>query len=62
MTLGSPETPGSCPWTIRGWPNPPTNVLRIGEFARLSGLSIGALRHYDDVGLLVPAPVDVSSS
>ena len=36
--------------------------LRIGEFARLCGLSIGALRHYDSVGLLVPASVDESSS
>ena len=46
------------PWVAE----PPDDVLRIGEFARLSGLSIGALRHYDDVGLLVPASVDVSSS
>jgi DNA-binding transcriptional MerR regulator len=33
-------------------------VLSIGRFARLSGLSIGALRHYDELGLLVPAEVD----
>ena len=46
------------PWVAE----PPDDVLRIGQFARLSGLSIGALRHYDDVGLLVPASVDVSSS
>ena len=34
------------------------DILSIGRFARLSGLSIGALRHYDDLGLLVPAEVD----
>ena len=30
----------------------------IGRFARLSGLSVGALRHYDETGLLAPAEVD----
>ena len=34
------------------------DILSIGRFARASGLSIGALRHYDDLGLLVPAEVD----
>lgn len=38
------------------------DLLSIGEFARLSGLSIGALRHYDSVGLLVPASVDGATS
>ncbi len=33
-------------------------LLSIGRFARLSGLSIGALRHYHEVGLLEPARVD----
>jgi DNA-binding transcriptional MerR regulator len=33
-------------------------LVPIGQFARLSGLSIHALRHYDDVGLLAPAEVD----
>jgi DNA-binding transcriptional MerR regulator len=33
-------------------------LVPIGHFARLSGLSIHALRHYDDVGLLAPADVD----
>ena len=33
-------------------------LLSIGRFSRLSGLSIGALRHYDEVGLLLPARVD----
>jgi len=30
----------------------------IGRFARLSGLTIGALRHYDELDLLRPARVD----
>ena len=33
-------------------------VMSIGRFARLAGLSIGALRHYAEIGLLVPARVD----
>src|SRR5690348_16145779 len=33
-------------------------MMTIGRFARLSGLSIHTLRHYDDVGLLTPAEVD----
>src|SRR5574338_680112 len=32
--------------------------LSIGRFARLAGLSIGALRHYDEHGLLAPASVN----
>jgi DNA-binding transcriptional MerR regulator len=32
--------------------------ISIGRFARLTGLSIGALRHYDDLDLLRPAEVD----
>jgi DNA-binding transcriptional MerR regulator len=34
-----------------------SELLSIGRFARLTGLSIGALRHYDEVGLLTPAEV-----
>ncbi|HYX11474.1 MAG TPA: MerR family transcriptional regulator, partial [Candidatus Acidoferrum sp.] len=34
------------------------DLLSIGRFARLSGLSIGALRHYDEVDVLRPAAVD----
>jgi DNA-binding transcriptional MerR regulator len=34
------------------------DLLSIGRFARLSGLSIGALRHYDELDLLRPADVD----
>lgn len=32
--------------------------LNIGQFARLCGLSVHTLRHYDDVGLLAPVMVD----
>ena len=38
------------------------DLLSIGRFARLSGLSIGALRHYHEVGLLEPAVVDPGTS
>ena len=33
-------------------------LLSIGRFARLTGLTVKALRHYDDQGLLEPARVD----
>jgi DNA-binding transcriptional MerR regulator len=33
-------------------------MLSIGRVARLSGLTVKALRHYDDVGVLRPAQVD----
>ena len=33
-------------------------LLSIGRFARLTGLSAGALRHYDELDLLRPAAVD----
>ncbi|HEY3670569.1 MAG TPA: MerR family transcriptional regulator [Acidimicrobiia bacterium] len=36
-------------------------LLTIGEFSRMTHLSVKALRHYDDVGLLTPAQVDRSS-
>ena len=32
--------------------------MPIGRFARLTGLTVKALRHYDEVGLLRPAAVD----
>ena len=32
--------------------------LSIGRFARLTGLSVGALRHYQEQGLIAPASVD----
>jgi DNA-binding transcriptional MerR regulator len=36
----------------------PGDLLVIGRFARLTGLSVGALRHYDELDLLRPAYVD----
>jgi DNA-binding transcriptional MerR regulator len=33
-------------------------MLVIGRFGRLTGLSVGALRHYDELGILRPARVD----
>lgn len=33
-------------------------MLKIGEFARLVGVSVRMLRHYDQVGLLEPVHVD----
>jgi DNA-binding transcriptional MerR regulator/effector-binding domain-containing protein len=38
-----------------------TATLSIGEFSKLTHLSIKALRHYHDVGLLVPAAIDDTS-
>ena len=37
------------------------DLLSIGRFARLTGLSVGALRHYDELDLLRPADVDRST-
>ena len=34
------------------------DFLPIGRFARLTGLSVGALRHYDELDILRPAEVD----
>ena len=34
------------------------DLLSIGRFARLAGLSVGALRHYDELDLLRPAYID----
>jgi DNA-binding transcriptional MerR regulator len=36
-------------------------VFSIGEFARLGGVSIRTLRHYDEIGLLHPAEVDLAT-
>ena len=33
-------------------------MLKIGEFSKLSRVSIRMLRHYDDIGLLPPAEID----
>ena len=37
------------------------DLFNIGSFSVLSGLSIPALRHYDEIGLLEPALVDRST-
>jgi DNA-binding transcriptional MerR regulator len=37
-------------------------LLSIGRFSRLTGLSIGALRHYHELDLLVPARIDPETS
>jgi DNA-binding transcriptional MerR regulator len=39
-------------------PRDADELIPIGRFARLSGLSVGALRHYDELDLLRPADVD----
>lgn len=36
-------------------------LITIGRFSRLAGLSIATLRHYDEVGLLAPASVDAAT-
>ena len=33
-------------------------MLKIGEFSKLSRVSIRMLRHYDEIGLLKPAETD----
>jgi DNA-binding transcriptional MerR regulator/effector-binding domain-containing protein len=38
-----------------------TEELSIGSFSRISGLTVKALRHYDEIGLLEPARVDEST-
>jgi DNA-binding transcriptional MerR regulator len=35
-----------------------SELIPIGRFSRLAGLSVGALRHYDELDLLRPADVD----
>jgi DNA-binding transcriptional MerR regulator len=36
-------------------------VFKIGDFSRLTRVSVKMLRHYDEIGLLKPADVDASS-
>ncbi|MGH3282837.1 MAG: MerR family transcriptional regulator [Trebonia sp.] len=38
-----------------------TTLLNIGEFSRMTHLSVKALRHYHDVGILEPTAVDPHS-
>jgi DNA-binding transcriptional MerR regulator len=35
-----------------------TSLMPIGRFSRITGLTVKALRHYDELGLLRPAAVD----
>lgn len=37
------------------FPRPPTTALTIGELAARTGLTTRALRHYDAIGLVIPA-------
>src|SRR5262245_51996832 len=37
-------------------------MLKIGEFSRLSQVTVKALRHYDDIGLLKPSQIDPFTS
>lgn len=37
-------------------------MLKIGEFSRLSQVTVATLHHYDDIGLLKPAHVDKFTS
>jgi DNA-binding transcriptional MerR regulator len=37
------------------------DLVTIGTFSMLTGLSVTALRHYDDIGLLEPEAVDAST-
>ncbi len=37
---------------------PPVRLLSIGEFSRLSSISVRMLRHYDENGVLAPTRVD----
>jgi DNA-binding transcriptional MerR regulator len=36
----------------------PDELVAIGTFSMVTGLSISTLRHHDDIGLLTPAEVD----
>ena len=33
-------------------------MLKIGEFSKLSRISVRMLRHYDEIGLLTPGEID----
>ena len=46
---------------LAGFDRDPAELVSIGKFARATGLSIGALRHYDEIGLLTPDSVDPST-
>lgn len=37
-------------------------MYRIGEFSKLTNLSVKTLRYYNEIGLLIPEEVDIYSS
>lgn len=49
--------PGRREWILTGM----STLITIGDFSRMTHLSVKALRHYHDVGLLEPVEVDPSS-
>jgi DNA-binding transcriptional MerR regulator len=57
MRVMKPSETGTSDTVGPGMPRE-DELLTIGRFARLTGLSIGALRHYDELDLLRPAAVD----
>ena len=65
LTSGSPRVhhrgmsqPGESQTEADATVDANVDLLPIGRFARLAGLSVGALRHYDELDLLRPADVD----
>lgn len=36
-------------------------MLKIGEFSKVTGVSIHMLRNYDKIGLLVPSQIDTQT-
>lgn len=62
--FGPPATGGSrplFPGRGRRETDEVARLLTIGDFSRVTHLSVKALRHYDEIGLLEPAQVDSSS-
>lgn len=62
MTTSVKRRRGRCPLTLPPLESvgfrPEVSVYRIGEFSRLSQISVKTLRYYDELGLLRPARVD----
>jgi DNA-binding transcriptional MerR regulator len=54
---GRVDSPVAGGWRLKAMPR----LLTIGEFSRLTHVSVKALRHYHDVGLLAPADIDRGS-
>ena len=57
QALDSPVT-GGCITRIEGT----FYMIRIGDFSKLSRISVKTLRYYDEMGLLKPVSVDVFTS